>query len=40
MWKKNGNQIMLRCLLKHYKIRIYQVYTAEKVDILWEVGGS
>ena len=26
MWKKNENQIMLRCLLKHYKIRIFQVY--------------
>jgi len=26
MWKKNGNQIMLRCLLKHYKISIFQVY--------------
>ena len=24
MWKKNGNQIMLRCLLKHYKIRIFK----------------
>jgi len=25
LWKKNENQIMLRCLLKHYKIRIFQV---------------
>ena len=22
-WKKNGNQIILRCPLKHYKIRIF-----------------
>jgi len=36
-WKKNGNQIMVRCLLKHHKIPTFQVNTVykyrAKVDI-------
>ena len=30
LWKKNGNHILSRCLLKHYKIRIFQMNTAYK----------
>ena len=30
LWKKNGNQVILRCLQKDYKMRIIQVYTVYK----------